>query len=120
MAKLTKHAALRSDQRGISSDEIALLEFIGADFQQKGGTTLISPAKKEKARWLAAIDHVIALVQQYKNTQIEGEYIKRKIKALKRLRKRLQGKALPFLVVNPSKDLVVTCGHQYRRLNKNY
>lgn len=115
---LSQHAELRSAQRTLSEDELSVLNFIGIEFEQKGGTTLVTISKSEKPRWLNALREALFILNTA--VHLDKHALKKKRKTIKRLVERLSAKSQPFIVVNPNGDTVITCGYHYsRRLNRN-
>lgn len=118
--KFTNHAHQRCQERTISPDELELINSFGIVIEQKGGTAIITIAKAEVTRWSIALKELQTVLKAIK-TDIEGHhYIKRKIRAVKRLLSRLQSNVLPYFVISLEDDLVITCGHRNKKLKHNY
>lgn len=90
--KLSKHAKLRAQQRGIPEWAIDLLSLYGSESYQKGGCHLLTMNSRQR---------------------------KRATNALKRLLDVLQND-VPIYAVVTGKDEVVTVGHRYRSGKKKF
>jgi hypothetical protein len=116
---MTLHAQLRSQQRAISPEEFLILMEIRITIEQKSGTSIVTVAKQECNKWISVLKEVLALLRA---TRVVGEYrsfIKRKIKAIRKLINHLQSEHLPYFVINNEEYRVITCGHCSQRIKRN-
>lgn len=117
---MTHHAELRSAQRSISEDELAILLGIGMQIEQKGGTSIITVVKAESEKWIKELKLVLTLLKSTKPLEGYRAIYRRKIKTVKQLINHLQSSHLPYFVMNQEEHLVITCEYKSARVKRNY
>ncbi len=117
---LSTHAEQRCQQRAFSKDKLALIEGLGIQIPQKGGTTLVTFSCSNINYYISVLKEALQSLNGLEPKILGKKVWKKKIRTLKQVIDALCKKHMPYFVKSDMDGVIITCGYLNSRAKRNY